>query len=208
MADTENTPVPDPTILTTEALARAIASERDFVIGQLGIRDERLRGIDTATRVLNETVNRVPTDMQKEIQHVREITDEKFDSVGTQFKERDTRSERESRDNKLAVDAAFAAQEKQAAAQNKSNAEAINKSEIATAETINKLAELFKTTTDALRRDLDDIKLAVGDIQARRLGVADSRTSQRSDSQIAIGVFGLILTALIIALALYAAVHK
>lgn len=62
--------------------------------------------------------------------------EEKFASVGNQFKERDTRSEREARDTKLAVDAAFAAQEKQAVAQNESNTLAINKSEGATTETI------------------------------------------------------------------------
>jgi hypothetical protein len=199
---------PDPTVLTTEALDRRERALHEYVDGQIGIIQERLRGIDTATQVLNETVNRVPTDMQKEVTHVRQITDEKFESVSIQFRERDTRQEREARDNKVAVDAAFAAQKEAAAKQDEANAKAINKSELATAETINKLAELFKTTTDALRRDLDDIKLAVGDIQARRLGVADSRTSQRSDSQIAIGVFGLILTAVIIGVALYAALHK
>lgn len=86
---------------------------------------------------------------------LREVIDEKFNTVSLQFAERDTRQEREARDNKLAVDAAFAAQEKQAVAQNDSNTLAINKSEQATAETINKLAELFKSTTDSLSDKID-----------------------------------------------------
>ena len=105
---------PDPTVLTIEAIDRRERALHEYVDGQVGIIQERLRGIDTATNVLNETVNRVPTDMQKEVSHVREITEEKFDSVSIQFKERDTRQEREARDNKVAVDAAFAAQKEAA----------------------------------------------------------------------------------------------
>jgi chromosome segregation ATPase len=151
-------PVPDPTVLTTEALARAIAAERDYLNAQLEVLRERLRGIDRATELLNETVNRVPTDLQREIKHLRELTEERDRSVQTQFRERDTRQERESRDNKVAVEAAFSAQKESASEQNKSNTLAINKSEQATVETIAKLAELFKTSTDGLAGKLDDFK--------------------------------------------------
>lgn len=164
MADGQPSPevrtVPDPSTLTTAALERAMAAERDYLAAQLDVLRERLRGIDTATSLLNETVNRVPTDLQREITHLRELTEERFRSVETQFSERDTRQERESRDNKVAVDAAFAAQKEAASEQNKSNTLAIDKSERATTETINKLAELFRTVTDA---------------QAKELAAADSR---------------------------------
>jgi hypothetical protein len=89
------------------------------------------------------------------------------EGVALQFKERDTRSERESRDNKVAVDAAFAAQKEAASEQNKSNTLAIDKSEKATAETLNKQADLFKSTTDALAARIEDAKQASGKIDTR-----------------------------------------
>jgi hypothetical protein len=154
---------PDPTDAVNDAVERAVKAERDYVDGKIGILGERLDAIDRATELLNETVNRVPTDVQKEVGHIRELTDEKFSGIQTQFKERDTRQERESRDNKVAVDAAFAAQKEAASEQNKSNTLAINKSETSTIETINKLDRLFKTTTDALGDKIDDNKQRVAD---------------------------------------------
>lgn len=168
-------PVPDPTVLTTEALARAVTAERDYLNAQLEVLRERLRGIDRATELLNETVNRVPTDLQREITHLRELTEERDRSVQTQFRERDTRQERESRDNKVAVDAAFAAQKEAAREQNNSNTLAINKSEQATTETIAKLAELFKTSTDALAGKLDDFKERLTRIESMRQGGKETR---------------------------------
>jgi hypothetical protein len=165
-----NPPVPDPTILTTEALARAIAAERDFLNAQLEVRDERLRGIDRATELLNETVNRVPTALEREIKHLRELTEERFRSVQTQFAERDTRQEREARDGRLAVDAAFAASKEASREQNLSNSLAINKSEQATAETIDKLTESFKSSNDALGGQLADYKERLTRIEAMKQG--------------------------------------
>ena len=154
--DSEITPLADPTILTTEALARAIAAQRDFVEGQIGVLEERLRGIDTATRLLNETVNRVPTALTEGLGHLQAVMDERFASIDKQFAERDTRQERESRDNKVAVDAAFAAQKEAAAKQEETFGRSIDKSESATAETIGKLQDLTSTQDSALASKIDD----------------------------------------------------
>jgi cation transport regulator ChaB len=152
-------PIPDPTVLTTEALLRAVGSERDYVDGRIAVLEERLRAIDVATRLLNETVNRVPTDVTKEVSHLRELMDERFGSVIVQFRERDTRQEREARDNKVAVDAAFAAQKEAAAKQDESNAKAINKSEVSTGEIIRGLAD-----------KIDDLKTRIGTVEATKQG--------------------------------------
>jgi cation transport regulator ChaB len=204
-------PIPDPTVLTTEQLERAVKGTRDYIDGQVGIIEERLSGMDRATELLSSTVNRVPTDVDKQINHLRGLIDERFHSIETQFKERDTRSERESRDNKVAVDAAFAAQKEAASEQNKSNTLAIDKSERATTETINKLAELFKTSTDGLVDKIDDIKLRIGAVEATMTGVISrgtGSTDAKTDSRawIAIGVSVLFLiVAVAAAVAAYAA---
>jgi cation transport regulator ChaB len=205
--DDGTVPVPDPTFLTTEALARGLASERDYVDGQLDVLRERLRGIDIATRLLNETVNRVPTDVQREVSHLRELDEEKFSSVQKQFAERDTRSERESKDNKVAVDAAFAAQKEAAAKQDESNLKAIDKSEKATTETIKTLQDLFQTSVRALSDKIDDLKERVGKIESTRQGAGEARTERRSEAgQIWLAV-GVAVAAISVLVGIYLAKH-
>jgi cation transport regulator ChaB len=172
-------PVPDPTILTTEQLLRV--AERDYVKGEVRAIEARLDAIDKATSLLSETVNRVPTEVTKEVTHSRALNDEMFHSVQSQFKERDERSERESRDNKIAVDAAFAAQKEAATKQDEANQKSIDKSEAGTAEAINKLAQLFETTLGGLRGTLDDVKLRVGSMEAVIANGHFNRAEQRLD---------------------------
>jgi cation transport regulator ChaB len=200
VSDPESRPVPDPTVLTTEALARAMQSMRDYVDGQVSVLEERLRGIDIATKLLNETVNRVPTALQEGLGHLQAVMDERFLSIATQFQERDTRSERESRDNKVAVDAAFAAQKEAAAKQDEANAKAIDKSERATAETIKTNQELSIAKIDSLTKSLDEVKLSVTRIESIKTGATQSTSAL-------ISVVGLAFTAIIIAVGIYAATH-
>lgn len=187
----------EPQHAPTAMVLRIVAAERDYVDGQIGVLEERFRGIDRANQLLSETVNRVPTDVTREVAHLQSVMDERFSSIETQFrerdtlsvtqfKERDTRAEREARDNKLAVDAAFAAQEKQAVAQNEGNNLAIAKSETATSETIKTNQELSKSEINALRKSVedtkqrqtevdDDLKKRLGAIEASLVGLAAAK---------------------------------
>jgi hypothetical protein len=67
------TSIPDPSVLSTDAVARAVTAERDYVDGQIAALKERLNGIDRATEVLNQTVTRTPTEIQVQVAHVREL---------------------------------------------------------------------------------------------------------------------------------------
>ena len=107
MSDQDWRPVPDPTLLTTQQLLREMASLRELVF-------TRLDGMDRATELLSETVNRTPTVIQTEIKHVRELENERFAGVAQQFQERDTRSEQAGKAAKDALDAALAAAAKAA----------------------------------------------------------------------------------------------
>lgn len=187
--------------------------------------ETRIDAIDRATELLSSTVNRTPTEITKEIGHLSGIVDERLASVesrfveadrltSTQFKERDTRTEREARDNKLAVDAAFAAQEKQAVAQNEGNQLAINKSEQATAETIKTNQELSRSEINALRKQAEDreqrqrevdedMKKRLGAIEAALTGIAsssktvtDTKVDSRAGNAQLVAVIGAFLVAL------------
>jgi cation transport regulator ChaB len=186
----------DPSTNATDAaMTRAVKAERDYTDGQIAVLKERLSGMDRATLVLEETVNRVPTALQEGLGHLQAVMDERFASIETQFKERDTRSERESRDNKVAVDAAFAAQKEAASEQNKSNTLAIDKSEKATAETIDKLAELVGTQILALADKVDDLKDRVARAEASKQGGRDSTAGLYALVGTLVAVSGLVLAA-------------
>jgi chromosome segregation ATPase len=205
MADDDQTPTPDPTVLTTAQLVRATSAERDYVNGRIDVLRQRLDGIDKATEVLNETVNRVPTALTEGLGHLQAVMDERFTSIREQFRERDIRSERESRDNKVAVDAAFAAQKEAASEQNKSNTLAISKSETATTETINKLAELVGTQIKAMGDKLDDLKERVGRMESVKAGAAERRNEGRASLSSTTAGIGAAVAVLLVALAIYAA---
>lgn len=166
----ERTRLSDPTELTDRAIAKSIAAQKDYIDGQLEVRDERLRGIDTTLAVRLTLIHDLAAEGSEKIAHLKELEEEKFTSIKTQFKERDTRAERESRDNKVAVDAAFAAQKEAAAKQDEANAKAIDKSEKATAETIKTNQELSGTRIEGLTKDVDGLKLSVIRIESTRLG--------------------------------------
>lgn len=188
-------PVPDPTVLTTEQLLRAIAAERDFVVGQLAIRDERLAGIDEATKLRLTAVSGTSNEIDVKVGRLKDVHDEKFRSIETQFKERDIRAEREARDNKVAVDAAFAAQKEAAAKQDEANAKAIDKSEKATAETIKTNQELSRSVTDGLTKDVDSLKIAVNSIQSTKVGAVETRGQNQWTIERVIAIAAIVVAA-------------
>src|SRR6185503_2831523 len=81
-------PIPDPTVLTTQQLQREVAALKEIIF-------TRLDANDKAVQLLHEDVTRVPTDTDKQIAHLKELHEEKFDSIDQQIKERDARMDRE-----------------------------------------------------------------------------------------------------------------
>ena len=178
-------PSVDPTTATKESMLREIALlqasveqrltslqhevdvrlqlREQVILEQLATRDERLSGIDEATKLRLSGVEGIPSQIDEKVSRLHDVVEEKFESVSKQFAERDTRSEREARDSKLAVDAAFAAQEKSAAKSDETYQKGFDKSEAATAENINKLAQLVQTNMAGLGQTLSDLKDRVGD---------------------------------------------
>jgi len=193
---TGSVPVPDPTELTTRALLREVAMLKEFI-------ETRINGMDKANELQREQLGNLPRLVDEKIETLRRVHEEKFNSVAKQFLERDTRSERESRDNKVAVDAAFAAQKEAAAKQDESNAKAIDKSEKSTTETIVKLQDLVQAKTDALVGKIDDQKERTGTIE-QRMTAYESRGKGAGDAWgMLIGVVGM-LAAVAMAIAMFA----
>jgi len=124
---------PDPSVLTTEAMLRMTRAERDYVNGQISVLAQRLDDMDEATKVLNETVNRTPTEIQKQVAHVRELLSAKLeiaeskivavdllqqqrrDTVDKQFRHLDAVRSEDKRESRALVDLALSAQKEASA---------------------------------------------------------------------------------------------
>ena len=142
-----STPVPDPTILTTQQLYREIATSREIL-------ETRLNAMDTATDLNKQATDKIPNIIDNKVAQLKNVFDErfatvveKFRSIETQFKERDTRTEQSSKDSKVAVDAALQAAKEAVGEQNKSNALAIAKSETAFTKQLDQIGALIMATT-------------------------------------------------------------
>jgi hypothetical protein len=182
--ESQQTPgsAPDPTVMVTEAIARAKDAERDYVNGKIEVITERLRGIDKATEVLHETVTRTPTEIQLAIGHLRELTDEKYHSTTLQFAERDIRTEQASKAAKEALDAALLAAKELVTAQNVANAAAAAKSEDNFTKLLDQTATLIRNQGEAADARLTEIKERIDRGAGGDEGAQRTRTESRLDT--------------------------
>ena len=216
MDTTKNSPI-DPTRLTTEQLYREIAALKEMVF-------TRLDGMDKAVSLFKDDITRVPTVLDKEIEHLKEkvmerfdqsdkrfdgvmrqsveLVNEKFSGVQTQFKERDTRVEQTAKDTKIAVDAALQAAKELYGKQNEAFSASIAKSESATSKQIDQQGQLIITSTGALNDKVTDLKDRLTGIENRTLGNKAQHDEGRSNIGVILGVVSIVISVgfLIIAL--------
>jgi uncharacterized protein YoxC len=192
------TPRPDPTVLTTEAQARGLQAERDYVNGQLQVLRQRLDGMDTATQVLHESVNRVPTEVQREVAHLNDLFDtrfqqieekvtghflvdnERFQSIEKQFVERDTRVQQSSVAADQALNAALQAAKELVNAQSQASTDAAEKSETSFTKQIDQIGVQLQSVQAALDARITELKERIdrgeGGHTADRRSSVDART--------------------------------
>ena len=150
-------PIPDPTVLTTEQLRRELAGLREII-------EARLDAMDVATRLLSETVNRTPTEIQSEIAHLRELSWERFDSISLQFAARDQQVEAIARTQAEALRAALESANKLSEAHTEAAVLANQKTEASFGEQIKALGDKIEVNT----RQLDKGEGAgAGELSAR-----------------------------------------
>lgn len=169
-----STPRPDPTVLTTRQLIREIDSVREICGKDKEIIETRLLGNDRAIELLEKEKDRIPELISNAVRQLKELHAEKFASIGTQFVERDTRTEQTSRDSKVAVDAALSAQKEAAGAQNESIMASIAKSEAAFTKQIDQQQLLIQQRTSALDDKIEDLKGRVNNNEGQTKGSGDA----------------------------------
>jgi hypothetical protein len=193
-------PQPDPTLLTTAQLTREIANARELIESKVNgaivmlkgrivgsaaalkdvkeILETRLIGMDRAINLLQDIQNRVPIIMDEKLNQLRSLHQEKFDSIGVQFAERDTRTEQTAAGVKIAVDAALQAAKEAVAEQNRSFALATGKSETATMKQIDALGLAIQTANKGLDDKIADMKDRLTRIEGMDLGSNRHREQQ------------------------------
>lgn len=149
---TAQTPVPaakdsDPSALTTQQLWREVEHSNELAL-------TRFEAMDKAISLLQAFADRSPTIavVNAELGSLKELMTEKFSSIQTQFKERDSRIEQTAKDSKTAIDAALQAAEKSVAKQNENFSEANAKSE----QSVTKEIDATKALIAANSKSTDD----------------------------------------------------
>lgn len=193
-SSTSNLPVPDPTVLTTQLVDRALAAYREVV-------ESRLNGMDEATRLLaseltlarqtadqrslrsrddlDRSVHALREVLSGDIKNVADVTSEKFNAVDTRFQERDTRTQQAADESRISLDAALAAAKEAVSEQNKANTEAIRKSELATQKQIDSLIALMTTANKSVEDKISDLKSRLDRGEGQTTGAADSHAESR-----------------------------
>jgi len=174
-------PRADPTPVAWEQIRREVMGLRELV-------ETRLGAMDKATELLADTVGKVPSETDKAIEHLKSLHDEKFHSIQTQFTERDVRAERESRDNKIAVDAAFAAAKEQVNSQNIANNDSIAKTEASTTKQIDGISAQMLAGQKATDDKINDIKEQLAGGRGRRDQEIVTRSGNQWATTTALGV--------------------
>ena len=191
MTDQPNVPVhyspavrpdPDPTDATTRQLLREMEHAQEMIAVRLEAVHTRFTAMDKAVELFAANLNRVPTDVDKQVGHLESLHGERFKSVAQQFVERDPRTEQTSRDSKVAVDAALQAAKEAVGEQNKSSALAIAKSEAATTKQIDQLSTTFTNGLDSLKGNLDDVKERLTIIEGRTIGINTTNATHQTSS--------------------------
>jgi hypothetical protein len=169
--------------------------------------ETRLVGMDRTINHLQDTLNHVPMLMDQKLIQLRSLHQEKFDSIGVQFAERDTRTEQTAAGVKIAVDAALQAAKEAVAEQNRSFALATGKSETATMKQIDALGLAIQTANKGLDDKIVDMKDRLTRIEGMDLGSNRHREQQlgeRADThggnQNMIAIAAAVLAALAIVL--------
>ena len=193
-------PDPDPTVRTSEQLLREISLVREIVDSQVsGVRlvfETRLNGMDKAIELLQVRSDQIPTNISCAVAQLKALHDEKFSSINTQLVEKDKRIDQTSRDNNVAVQAAFSAAKEAVGEQNKSNALAISKSEATFTKQIDQTGTVLSTMQKNNDDKFSDLKDRLAAVEVRLTAAEGQRKGIGDAWGVIVAIVGLVFGAL------------
>ena len=187
-------PVPDPSVLTTDALVTA--------------KEDLRREAETLLHNRDAVVAALRTELMGEIRRLEDIESERLLRIDQRFEERDERTDQIAQLGRISLDAALAAAKEAVGEQNKSNALSITKSENSMKEQVNANANQTSTRIDAMADKIDDLKGRIDRGEGGQTGQRYERTEQQfrtTDHRAAANQYTNIVTGVIIAIGIMAA---
>jgi hypothetical protein len=161
--------------------------------------EARAAGIEKAVDVAHENLVRVPTDVDKSINHLGEVTAakfevvvEKFKGIDTQFVERDTRVDQTRALQKEALDAALQAAKELVGKQNDNFAASIAKSDAGTTKLIDGLLNTISQAASATSDKIDDLKQRLTLLEGTDRGKSVAVVEKQASSTSMINIVGMI----------------
>jgi DNA-directed RNA polymerase len=167
-------PVPDPTVLTTEALQREVLNLRELI-------ETRISWLE---RLLTERIDGQVAVRQEEFRGVK-------DKLNQTERQRVEQKE----DTKAAVDAALSAAKEAVKEQTIASERSIAKSEAATTKSIEQLCSTFDTALEGQRREVADLKERLTTVEQRKVGSGEAEGQRREQQSASGALMGVIFGA-------------
>ncbi len=165
-----STPVPDPTVLTTQQLTIGLAALREIL-------ETRLDAMDVATELNKAATDTFPRRMDERICAIQKLNNEKFIGVEKQFAERDIRSNTVAELGQKALEAALSAAK-----------EAVGKTEVSFTKQIDNTLVQIQAEKKATDDKIDDVKSRLTAIETGLNTRHIVTTEDRGSNQWMIGI--------------------
>lgn len=217
MVASSTVPIPDPTLLTTQASEKAVSNLKELLQTQFGalkgIIDRQQTQLDTRDGDIRVAISHLRDLLMGEVSKLEAVTAQQFVRIDSTLAERATQGLQLAAANTKAIDTAFQSAEKAVSEQNKANTTAINKSETAVADSLKQLRDLFETankgTNDKIDTNNTSIATQITDLKSRLdkgegrsngvlANVADTREVRRDSTNL----WGIVAGALIAGISL------
>jgi hypothetical protein len=167
-------PIPDPTILTTQAQNAAIAGLREIL-------EMRLAGMDKAVVLVSDDLKAFPLLVSEAVGGLEKLINEKLVSINNQFTLRD-----------VAVAAALKAAQEAVFAQQVANKEANTKMESGFIKLFDQNGERLEMIRSGLAASIDDIKERLLLIEGMKAGSGEHKASTGANFGYMIGALGVV----------------
>jgi chromatin remodeling complex protein RSC6 len=138
--------------------------------------------------------------LREKVAALEKVIDARLDSHDKEFSLVESRRVEQKVDTKVAVDAALSAAEKAVKEQTVASEKSIIKSETSAAEQSKQQNATFTAALKGVTDTVGDLKERLGKVEARVISNAEARTNQRLD-------LNLVIAAIVVAVAIYAAFH-
>jgi hypothetical protein len=162
-------PVPDPTLLTTAQLDREIRNLEAKV-------NTRLDAMDMAAKVLHDDYTRIPTELDRQIKHLRELLEEKIGGATEKTVSLDRVVQTRLAGSQTALNAAMAAADK-----------VTQKIEINFGAVMAEMKAGMTKQIDTIKESIDDLKGRLDRGEGVSRGVLDTGAEQRAIQTVAHG---------------------